>query len=183
MEETAAITKTSQESHLYCLWWRRVGGSERFRNWVLAISAEDAVSRSRKEVSMALGANAGLWHIEGPRITRSSAETAAEVDWQSPAGPQSHRVRITASILILLCLFFLFHLKSGNTSPIDYETGEIDSAALVSETQVENSPISAPVQWLRSLLLRIKERVPSSFVAIGVGAAGSEDTQQGSETK
>ena len=183
MEETAAITKTSQESRLYCLWWRRAGGSERFRNWVLANSAEDAVNRSRKEVSMALGANAGLWHIEVPRITRSSAEIATEVDWQSPAEPQSHWIRITASILILLCLFFLFHLKSGNTSPINYETGEVDTAALVSETQVESSPTSAPVQWLRSLLVRIKERVPSSFVPIGGGAAGSEDTQQGSERK
>jgi hypothetical protein len=43
----AVSTENCHQSHSYCIWWRRVGGPDRFQHWVLADSIDDAVSRSR----------------------------------------------------------------------------------------------------------------------------------------
>jgi hypothetical protein len=111
MKGAAVSTENCQQSHLYCIWWRRVGSPDRFRHWVLADSIEDAVCRSRLDMSKALGTNTGLWKIEEPgnKITRW-IPTALVYQFEGPR--RSHRVRIIASVLLLLCLFFLFYWKS-----------------------------------------------------------------------
>jgi hypothetical protein len=111
MKSTAFSIESCQGLHSYCILWRRVGGPDRFRHWVTAESIDRAISRSRLEVSMALGTNAGLWNIEEPedKVTRG---ISTDVIWQSERSQaSSHRVRIIASVLLLLSLLFLFRWK------------------------------------------------------------------------
>ena len=113
MKGAAVSTENCQRSLLYCIWWRRVGGPDRFRHWVLASSIDDAVGRSRLHVSKALGTNSSLWRIEEPP-SKISRAVPTDVVWlrEGPLG-SSQRVRIIASALILLCLLFLFYWKSN----------------------------------------------------------------------
>src|ERR1700733_6855645 len=66
-------TEACQKSHSYCIWLRRVGGPDRFRYWVLAEWIDYAFSRSRLDVTKALGTNTSLWNIEEPedKVTRA----------------------------------------------------------------------------------------------------------------
>ena len=112
MKGAAVSRQNCQGSHWYCISWKRVNGSDRFRHWVLAESIDHAISRSRLNVSKALGTNADLWNVEEPG-DNATRGILTEVVWQSE-GPRSssHRVRIIASVLILLCLLFLFTCSS-----------------------------------------------------------------------
>jgi hypothetical protein len=108
MRGAAVSTQNCQRSHWYCVCWRRVGGPDGFRHWVLAESIDHAIGRSYLHVSKALGTNTGLWNIEEPG-DKGTRGIQTDVVWKSE-GPlaTSHRVRIVASILILFCLLFLF---------------------------------------------------------------------------
>jgi hypothetical protein len=120
MKSVAVLTQSCKGSHWYCIWWRRVDGPDRFRHWVLAESIDHAISRSHLKVSKALGTNAGLWNIEQPE-NNAVRGIRTEVVWESE-GPRasSHRVRIIASVLILLCLLFLFSwaIQQGSSSSV-----------------------------------------------------------------
>jgi hypothetical protein len=102
----------SPKSHLYsyCLWWRHRDGSDRFRHWVNADSITDAIDRSRVEISIALGTNAGLWEIEDPRTQVSQQP---EIDDESCTGNARYtadRVCMSCVNLFLLCLvLFAFY--------------------------------------------------------------------------
>ena len=132
MKGAAVSRQNCQGSHWYCIWWRRVGGPDRFRHWVLAESIDHAISRSHVNVSKALGTNVGLWNIEEPR-DNATHEIRTEVVWQSE-GPRasSHRVRIIASVLILLCLLFLstWPLSKDQVLPFERGGGAIASTIL-----------------------------------------------------
>lgn len=118
---TDKMTEHCQDLDWYCIWWRRVGATDRFRDWVLAESMDHAISRSHLNVSNALGTNAGLWNIEehGATIARG---IRTEVVWQAE-GPltSSHRVRIVASVLILLCLLFLLCWRFNQVASVEPE--------------------------------------------------------------
>jgi hypothetical protein len=64
---------SSEELHpfdLYCLRWKRRNGSDEFRHCVRAQSMTDAMSRSREDISLALGSNGGLWRMGEPHQFR-----------------------------------------------------------------------------------------------------------------
>jgi hypothetical protein len=114
--KSAVSTENGLQSHSYCIWWRRAGAKDRFRHWVLADSMDEAIRRSRLDITKALGTNASLWKIEDPE-KHITAPIATEVvrSGERPRG-SSHRVRIITSVLLLLCLLLLFHLKSNEAA-------------------------------------------------------------------
>jgi hypothetical protein len=143
----AVSTEDCQQSHSYCIWWRRVGAPDRFRHWVLADSIDDAVSRSRFDVTKALGTNTSLWNIEEPedKVTRAiSSDLSCGGSVRS-----SQRLGIIAFVLLLLGLFFLFHWKSRSVAPAEPMESDAASGIVVRETPSENNPA-----W-RALLERI----------------------------
>jgi len=116
-------TEGCQQSQSYCIWWRRVGGPDRFRHCVLANSIDDAVSRSRSDVTQALGANTSLWSIEEPADKIMPAVPTEVGCGESVLSSQ--RLGIIAFGLLLLSLFFLFHWKSRavvSAEPMESET-------------------------------------------------------------
>jgi len=106
--KSAVSIDTYQGSHRYCVWWKRVGAADRFRHQVWADSIDEAVRRSRLDVTKALGTNASLWKIEKPERHIMSPIATEVVCWCERPHGSSHRVRIIASVLLLLCLLFLF---------------------------------------------------------------------------
>ena len=102
-----------QGSHTYCVWWRRAGGKDRFRHWVLANSIDEAVRRSRLDITKALGTNASLWKIEEPEKDIIAPIATEVVRWSERPREPSHRVRIVASVLLFLCLLFLFRWENN----------------------------------------------------------------------
>ena len=119
--KSAVSIDNCQGSHTYCVWWRRAGAADHFRHWVLADSIDEAVRRSRLDITKALGTNASLWKIEQPE-KHITAPIATEVVCccERPRG-SAHWVRIIASVLVFLCLLFLFHWKSsefGSANPL-----------------------------------------------------------------
>jgi hypothetical protein len=150
MKGAAFSTERSQDLHWYCIWWRRVGGPDRFRHWVLAESIDHAISRSHLNVSKALATNAGLWNIEEPR-DKATRGIRTEVVWQSE-GPQasSHRVRIVASVLILLCLLFLFGWRWSSVASAEPMPSNT-APEIIPEVRSENHPGSVVLEWLRSV--------------------------------
>ncbi len=108
----AVVIENCQRSQSYCVWWRRIGGADRFRHCVLADSIDDAVSRSRLEVSEALGRNASLWKMEEPEanITRANAPDVAHGRERLRQSPEW--VGIIAFVLLFLGLVLLFYWKS-----------------------------------------------------------------------
>ena len=121
--KSGVSTEGCQQSQSYCIWWRRVGGPDRFRHCVLADSIDDAVSRSRSDVTKALGANTSLWSIEEPadKLTRA---VPTEVDCGGSV-LSSQRLGTIAFVLLLLSLFFLFHWKSRaveSAEPMESDT-------------------------------------------------------------
>ena len=115
--ESAVSTENGLQSHSYCIWWRRAGAKDRFRHWVLADSMDEAVRQSRLDITKALGTNASLWKIEDPEKHIKAPIATEVVRWSDRPRGSSHRVRIMASVLLLLCLLFLFHLKSNEAAP------------------------------------------------------------------
>jgi hypothetical protein len=101
-----------QGSHTYCILWKRVGAVDRFRHCVMADSIDDAVSRSRQDISAALGTNASLWKIVEPEKHPSPPIATEMVCWRAGPRESSHQVRIIASVLLFLCLLFLVHREN-----------------------------------------------------------------------
>lgn len=115
--KTAVPTENCPQPQSYCIWWRRVGGPDRFRHRVLADSIDDAVSRSRSDVTKALGTNTSLWNIEEPADKITRAVPASSVcSWSERS---SQRIGIMAFVVLLLGLFFLFHWKSRAVAPVE----------------------------------------------------------------
>ena len=140
MKGAAFSTEHCQDLHRYCIWWRRVGGADRFRHWVLAESIDHAIRRSRLDVSKALGTNTGLWKIEEPedKITRASpADVVCTCE-----GPRrsSQRVGIIAFVLLLLGLFFLLHWKSGAVASDESMESAAGSGIITPGIRSENNP-------------------------------------------
>jgi len=112
--KSAVSTENDQQSRSYCIWWRRAGAKDRFRHWVLADSIDEAVRRSRLDVTKALGTNASLWNIEEPEKQITTAITTEVVSWGSERS--SDWVGVMAFVVLLLGLFFLFHWKSNEAA-------------------------------------------------------------------
>ena len=150
MKGAAVSRQNCQGSHWYCISWKLVNGSDRFRHWVLAESIDHAISRSRLNVSKALGTNADLWNVEEPG-DNATRGILTEVVWQSE-GPRasSHRVRIIASVLILLCLLFLFGWTFRRAEPTEQMPSDAASE-ITPEVRSENHPGSVVLGWLRSV--------------------------------
>ena len=144
----AVSTENGLESHTYCIWWRRADAQDRFRHWVLSDSMDEAVRRSRLDITNALGTNASLWKIEEPKkhITAHATEV---VCWREGRRESTHRVRIIASVLLLLCFLFLFHWKSSAVASAEPIESDAVSGIVIPATPSENSPA-----W-RALLERI----------------------------
>ena len=115
--KSAVSTENGLQSHSYCIWWRRAGAKDRFRHWVLADSMDEAVRRSRRDITKALGTNASLWKIEEPEKQIDVPIATEVVCRRARRHGSTHRVRIIASVLLLLCLLFLFHWKSNEAAP------------------------------------------------------------------
>jgi|SRR5580704_9004758 hypothetical protein len=113
----AVSTENCQQSHSYCIWWRRVGGPDRFRHWVFADSIDDAVTQSRLDVTKALGTNTSLWNIEEPG-DKATRGIPTDLVWRE-YGRSSQRVGIMAFVFLVLGLLFLFHWKSRTVAPTD----------------------------------------------------------------
>ena len=145
--KSAVSTENGQQSHSYCIWWRRAGAQDRFRHWVLADSIDEAVRRSRLDVTKALGTNAGLWKIEESEKQITAAIATEVVRWGS--GRSSDWVGIMAFVVLLLGLFFLFHLKSIAVAPTEPMESDRASGIGILEAPSENNPA-----W-RALLERI----------------------------
>jgi hypothetical protein len=143
--KSAVSTENGQQSHSYCIWWRRAGAQDRFRHWVLAGSIDEAVRRSRLDVTKALGSNAGLWKIEESEKQITAAIATEVVSWGP--GRSSQRVGIMAFVVLLLGLLFLFHFKS--VAPAEPMESDRASGIGIPETPSENNPA-----W-RALLERI----------------------------
>ena len=125
--KSAVSIDNCQGSHSYCVWWRRTGARDRFQHWVLAASIDEAVSRSRLDIIKALGTNASLWKIEEPEKQGAAPIATEVVRWRGRPRGSSHRVRIMASVLLLLCLLFLFHWKSNG----DASAGPVEGESLL----------------------------------------------------
>ena len=111
--KSAVSAENDQQSRSYCVWWRRAGAQDRFRHWVLADSIDEAVRRSRLDITKALGTNASLWKIEDNEKHIAAPIATEVVSWRERPRGSSHRVRIVASILLLLCLLFLFNWENN----------------------------------------------------------------------
>jgi hypothetical protein len=133
MKGAAFSTEHCQDLQRYCIWWRRVGSADRFRHWVLAESIDHAISRSRLDVSKALGTNTGLWKIE---------ESEATDVGRTCEGPRrsSQRLGITAFVLLLLCLVFLLHWKSRAVASAESMESDDGSGIITPEIRSENNP-------------------------------------------
>jgi hypothetical protein len=133
----AVSTEDCQQPHSYCVWWRRVGGPDRFRHWVLADSIDDAVSRSRLDVTKALGTNTSLWNIEEPedKVTRAiPTDLACGGSVQS-----SQRLGIIVFVLLLFGLFLLFHWKSRAVASAEPTESDAATRIIIPETRSENN--------------------------------------------
>src|SRR5579862_9173967 len=137
--KAAVSTENCHESHSYCIWWGRVGGPDRFRHWVLADSIDDAVSRSRLDVSKALGTNASLWKIEEPedKITRV-IPTDLVCTCERPRR-SSQQVGIITFVLLFLGLCFLLHWKSIAVASAESMENDAGSGIITPEIRSENS--------------------------------------------
>ena len=111
--KSAISTENGQQSQSYCICWRRAGAADHFRHWVLADSIDEAVRRSRLDITKALGTNASLWKIEEPKKHITAPIATEVVRWRERPSGSSHRVRIVASVLLLLCLLFLFQWENN----------------------------------------------------------------------
>jgi hypothetical protein len=137
MKSAGLSTENYQGSHSFCISWRRVGGPDRFRHWVLADSIDDAVSRSHLDVSKALGSNVDLWSIEQP-IDKVTNGIPTDVVWQSVGNVRpSHGVRIIASICLVLCSLFLFWTSRRDVSP-DHLANEAAPEVIIPVTPLGN---------------------------------------------
>ena len=139
MKGAAFSTEHCQDLHRYCIWWRRVGGADRFRHWVSAESIDHAISRSRLDVSKALGINTSLWKIEEPedKITRAIPTDVV----CTSEGPRraSQRLGITAFVLLLLGLFFLLHWKSRAVASAESMESDAGSGIVTPEIRSEKN--------------------------------------------
>jgi hypothetical protein len=141
--KTAVSTENCQQPHSYCIWWRRVGGPDRFRHWVSADSIDDAVTRSRLDVTKALGTNTSLWSIEEPEDTVTQA---IPTDLRCGGSVRSsQRLGIIAFVLLLLGLFFLFHWKSRAVTPA--EPMESDAASGISSPEIRSENNATVWSW------------------------------------
>jgi hypothetical protein len=104
---------SSEEFHslyLYCVRWKRRDGSDLFRHFVRAQSITEAMSRSREEISLVLGSNAGLWQMEQP-------QQSAVRQYSSSGGPSVRSARptgrrmcfVAANLLALGLVLFAIH--------------------------------------------------------------------------
>ena len=133
----AVSTENYRQSQSYCIWWRRVCGPDRFRHWVSAESIDDAVSRSRLDVTRALGKNTSLWNIEEPddKIARPIPTGAVCLG----ARRSSQRVGIVAFVVLLLGLFSLFHWNSRKVAPADRTERDAASRIITSDIRSEHN--------------------------------------------
>jgi hypothetical protein len=104
---------TSEEQHpfdLYCVRWKRRDGSDRFHHFVRAQSITEAMSRSRDEISLVLGSNAGLWQMEEPhRSARTQYRPSAVLSVRSTRHTVHRMCLVTANLLALGLVLFAFH--------------------------------------------------------------------------
>ena len=143
--QSAVSMERSEQSHSYCIWWGRVGGPDRFRHWVLADSIDKAISRSRLDISRALGTNASLWKIEVPEHNPTRAVPTDVVSWPEGHGRSSQQVGIIAFALLMLGLSFLFHWKSGAVESV--EPIEHGAASEIVTTEVPPESIPTVSSW------------------------------------
>jgi hypothetical protein len=102
----------------YCIFWRRRDGLDRFRHWVLAESMSDATTRSRAEISKALGSNAGLWDIEGTRTNVVGSGLVSDRARRGDAHRSVGRVwLLSCSLIVLVLVLFLFRLWTLSAVP------------------------------------------------------------------
>jgi biotin carboxyl carrier protein len=100
----------SEEFHSfdsYCLRWKRRNGSDQFQHCVRAQSITDAISRSREEVSLALGSNVGFWQMEEPQ-QRPVGDYRPSAD-QSVRSARPAVCSVAANLLALGLVLFAFH--------------------------------------------------------------------------
>ena len=110
MTRSGPSSEEFHSSDSYCLRWQRRNGSDQFRHCVRAQSITDAMNRSRQEVSLALGSNAGFWQMEEP-------QQRAVADYQPSTDQSVRSVRptvrrmcsVTANLLALGLFLFAFH--------------------------------------------------------------------------
>ena len=101
----------------YCLWWRHCDSSDRFRHWVNADSIADAIDRSREEISIALGTNAGFWEIEDPRAWVSQQPPVRDAKCAGDDRYTAHDAWITCAKILSLCLaLFVFYCWISRTA-------------------------------------------------------------------
>jgi hypothetical protein len=111
----------------------------------LAESIDDAVSRSRLDVTKALGTNTSLWNIEEPEDKITQAIPIDVVCGGSVRSSQ--RVGIMAFIVLLLGLGLLFHWKSRAVAPA--EPMESDAASAISTPEIRSENNSTVWSWDR----------------------------------
>jgi hypothetical protein len=139
----ATSTENCQQSRSFCIWWGRVGGSDRFRHWVLADSIDNAVRRSRSDVSKALGPNVSLWKIEEPEDKIARAIPTDVVCWCEGPRRSSQRAGVIAFVLLWIGLLSLFHWKSRAVT----SAKSMQSVAASGMITPEIRPESDPTMW------------------------------------
>ena len=100
----------------YCLWWRHCDSSDRFRHWVNGDSISDAIDRSREEISIALGTNAGFWELEDPRVLVSKQPLVHDATCEEDHRYAAPEALVTCAKILSLCLaLFVFYCLIART--------------------------------------------------------------------
>ena len=110
MTRSGLSSEEFHSSDLYCLRWKRRNGSDQFRHFVRAQSITEAIKRSREEISLVLGSNAGLWQMEEPHrsvIAQYRPSAGSSVRSTRPTGRRM--CLVTANLLTLGLVLFAFH--------------------------------------------------------------------------
>jgi len=111
MKGSHLSTETLHVPSSYCVFWKRRDGLDRFRHWVLAESMSDAATRSRAEISKALGSNAGLWDVEGTRTNMVESGVVRDRTRRSGAHRSVGRFwMLSCWLIVLVLVLFLFRL-------------------------------------------------------------------------
>ena len=94
----------------YCFRWKRRNGCDEFRHCVRAQSITDAMSRSREEISRALGSNAGFWQMEEPQQGAvGDYRQCADLSFRSARPAVRRTCSVTVNLLVLGLVLFAFH--------------------------------------------------------------------------
>jgi hypothetical protein len=124
---------SSEEFHSfdsYCLRWKHLNGSDQFRHCVRAHSITDAMSRSREEVSLALGSNAGFWQMEAPQQSAVGDYRPCTEQSVRSARPGVRRVCfVTANLLALGLALFALHRWTSRPPQVITSQANLQEAA------------------------------------------------------